>query len=247
MQPCTSPRFDADRLSALLEHQPAQAAKAILAAAGQGVVPAQRLLGRILLDGCGIEQDERLARHWLAVAAQAGDAKAHNLLGRCLEHGWGGEVALSQAAVHYAQAADAGSDWGMYNLGNLLATGRGLPADQALALTCFEKAAQQGHAKSMNVYGRYLEQGIAVAASPLRAARWYRRAAEAGDFRGMFSLALVLASRGEMGEASRWFEQARVEGHTAFLRSALAQLQEAGPRLTSFAASYAEALEGRED
>ncbi len=93
------------------------------------MVEAQALLGQILLDGRGIEQDERLARHWLAVAAQAGNAKAHNLLGRCLEHGWGGEVALSQAAIHYAQAADAGSGWGLYNLGNLLASRSGAGTD----------------------------------------------------------------------------------------------------------------------
>ncbi len=59
----------------------------------------------------------------------------------------------------------------------------------------------------------------------------------------MFSLALVLASRGQMGEAAQWFEQARQQGPVDFLRSALATLQDAGPTLTSFAARYAEAIE----
>ncbi|WDY57152.1 tetratricopeptide repeat protein [Pseudomonas sp. PSKL.D1] len=234
---------DVAGLKAMLEHSPGQAAQAILAAAGQGVVEAQSLLGQILLDGRGIEQDAIVARRWFGIAAQGGSAMAHNMLGRCLEHGWGGEVNLSQAAIQYACAADAGLDWGLYNLGNLMATGRGVPENQAQALMCYEKAAQMGHAKSMNIYGRYLEQGIATAPSPVRAVRWYRRSAEAGDFRGMFSLGLVLVERGEMAEAGRWLEQARVEGNLNFLRSALVTLQGAGPVLMAFAQRYAEQLE----
>lgn len=237
---------DVPGLQAMLEDTPGKAAQAILAAAGQGVVQAQLLLGQILLDGRGIERDTALARQWFGIAAQAGSAMAHNMLGRCLEHGWGGASNLAQAAIHYAQAADAGLDWGLYNLGNLLATGRGVPADQAQALACYEKAAQLGHAKSMNLYGRYLEQGIATAPSPARAVRWYRRSAEAGDFRGMFSLAMVLIERGQMHEAGPWLERARVEGNHNFLRSALATLLGAGPLLAEHAAAYAAELEMRE-
>ncbi|MDH0731197.1 sel1 repeat family protein [Pseudomonas sichuanensis] len=232
-------------LKAMLEHSPGQAAQAILAAAGQGAVEAQLLLGQILLDGRGIEQDAEVARRWFQIAAQGGNGMAHNMLGRCLEHGWGGAVDLAQAAIHYARAADTGLDWGMYNLGNLLATGRGLPENQAQALACYEKAAQLGHAKSMNLYGRYLEQGIATAASPARAVRWYRRSAEAGDFRGMFSLAMVLVERGQVGEAGPWLERARVEGNLNFLRSARVTLQGGGPLLAGYAAAYAGEIEQR--
>ncbi|NIF16399.1 tetratricopeptide repeat protein [Pantoea sp. Cy-639] len=237
---------DVAGLRAMLEHSPGQAAQAILAAAGQGAVEAQLLLGQILLDGRGIEEDARVARRWFGIAAQGGNAMAHNMLGRCLEHGWGGDVELTQAAIHYAQAADAGLDWGMYNLGNLLATGRGVPVNQVEALACYEKAAQLGHAKSMNLYGRYLEQGIATTASPARAVRWYRRSAEAGDFRGMFSLALVLVERGQADEAQSWFERACAEGNLNFLRSSLATLLAAGPLLAAQAAGYAEVLAQRE-
>jgi TPR repeat protein len=74
--------------------KPGKAAQAILAAAGQGAVEAQLLLGQILLDGRGIEEDATVARRWFGIAAQGGSAMAHNMLGRCLEHGWGGEVSL---------------------------------------------------------------------------------------------------------------------------------------------------------
>ncbi|WMW05238.1 tetratricopeptide repeat protein [Pseudomonas entomophila] len=236
---------DVAGLQAMLKHSPGQAAQAILAAAGQGVVEAQLLLGQILLDGRGIEQDAVVARRWFGIAAEGGSAMAHNMLGRCLEHGWGGEVSLTQAAIHYARAADAGLDWGMYNLGNLLATGRGVPANQAQALACYEKAAQMGHAKSMNLYGRYLEQGIAIAASPARAVRWYRRAAEAGDFRGMFSLAMVLVERGELADACLWLDRARVQGNLTFLRSSVATLLATGPLLSDQAARFMAEISSR--
>lgn len=237
---------DVAGLRAMLVHSPSQAAQAILAAAGQGVVEAQLLLGQILLDGRGIERDIPLARQWFAIAAQAGSAMAHNMLGRCLEHGWGGEVDLPRAALAYQAAAYAGLDWGMYNLGNLLATGRGVEQDQALALACYEKAAHLGHAKSMNLLGRYLEQGIATPASPARALRWYRRSAEAGDFRGMFSLAMVLVERGDVLAAAPWLERARAQGNMKFLRTALQSLQGAGALLATDALAYADEIRRRE-
>ena len=53
-----------DDLRAMLEESPAQAAKAILAAAAQGNVEAHALLGQILLDGSGIKRDQALAMTW---------------------------------------------------------------------------------------------------------------------------------------------------------------------------------------
>ena len=60
----------------MLEESPAKAAQALLMAAGEGVVEAQALLGQILLDGRGIEQDPALARTWFGIAAQQGSAMA---------------------------------------------------------------------------------------------------------------------------------------------------------------------------
>lgn len=233
-------------LRAMLEASPGKAAQAILAAAGQGVSEAQLLLGQILLDGRGIERDPQLARRWFSIATRAGSGMAHNMLGRCLEHAWGGPADLPGAAVQYQRAAAQGLDWGWYNLGNLLATGRGVELDQKLALACYEKAAHLGHAKSMNLYGRYLEQGIAGPASPARAFRWYKRSAEAGDFRGMFSLAMVLIERGQLGEARPWLARARVQGNVNFLRSAVLTLQGAGRLLAEEAAVFAQELRQRE-
>lgn len=212
--------LDGDRLKSMLEESPARAAQAILIAAREGVLDAQALLGQILLDGRGIEQDQPLAVRWFEIAAQGGHSMARNMLGRCHEHGWGCTADATIAAGHYRVAADAGLDWAMYNYANLLATGRGVIEDQVQALSLYRRAAELGHAKSMNLLGRYLEEGRVCPADPQAARDWYRRSAVGGDFRGQFSYAAVLADEENIDEALVWLRKALDGGNLNFLRVA---------------------------
>jgi TPR repeat protein len=219
--------LDGEALKAMLDDSPARAAQAILIAAGEGLLEAQALLGQILLDGRGIEQDKTLARRWFEIAAQRGHLMARNMLGRCHEHGWGCVADPSVAAGHYRQAAEAGLDWAMYNLANLLATGRGVAENQPQALTLYRRAAKLGHAKSMNLLGRYLEEGRFCPADPVAAAQWYRRSAEAGDFRGQFSHGCVLIADARIEEGLAWLRRALAGGNLNFLHVAVQTLQQA--------------------
>lgn len=235
--------LDGDRLKAMLEESPARAAQAILIAAREGVLDAQALLGQILLDGQGIEQDQPLAVRWFEIAAQGGHLMARNMLGRCHEHGWGCVANASVAAGHYRVASEAGLDWAMYNYANLLATGRGLIEDQLQALSLYRRAAELGHAKSMNLLGRYLEDGRVCPADPQAARDWYRRSAVGGDFRGQFSYAAVLADEGNIDEALVWLRKALDGGNLNFLRVASkALLSAANPQIHGFAALYHQRL-----
>lgn len=232
--------LDGDRLKAMLEESPARAAQAILIAAREGVLDAQALLGQILLDGQGIEQDQPLAVRWFEIAAHGGHLMARNMLGRCHEHGWGCVADASVAAGHYRQAAEAGLDWAMYNYANLLATGRGVTEDQLQALDLYRHAAELGHAKSMNLLGRYLEDGRVCPADPQTARDWYRRSAVGGDFRGQFSYAAVLADEGNIDEALVWLRKALDGGNLNFLRVASKALSSAiDPQICALATDYA--------
>ncbi|WP_447651790.1 tetratricopeptide repeat protein [Pseudomonas abietaniphila] len=231
--------LDGEQLRAMLQENPASAARAILIAAQENMVDAQALLGQILLDGTGIEQDAALALVWFQIAARNGHAMATNMAGRCHEHGWGCEPDAGKAAEYYRQAAEADLDWGFYNYGNLLATGRGVNKDQARALACYRKAAQMGHAKSMNMLGRYLEEGLCCARDLAAAHDWYRRSAEGGDFRGQFSHAAVLADQGHIEEAVSWLQTALGLGNLNFLRVSRKTLLEAThPDLRALATDY---------
>jgi TPR repeat protein len=231
--------LDGDRLKAMLDESPARAAQAILIAAREGVLEAQALLGQILLDGQGIEQDQPLAMRWFEIAAQGGHLMARNMLGRCHELGWGCAANASVAARHYQVAADAGLDWAMYNYANLLATGRGGVENQPQALNLYRRAAELGHAKSMNLLGRYLEEGQFCPADPQSARDWYRRSAHGGDFRGQFSYAAVLANEGKIDEALDWLRKALAGGNLNFLRVASKALLDApNPEIREIAALY---------
>jgi len=231
--------LDGEQLRAMLQENPASAARAILIAAQENIVDAQALLGQILLDGTGIEQDAALALVWFQIAGRNGHAMANNMAGRCHEHGWGCEPDAAKAAARYRQAAEAELDWGFYNYGNLLATGRGVNKDHARALACYRKAAQMGHAKSMNLLGRYLEEGLCCNRDEAAAHDWYRRSAEAGDFRGQFSHAAVLADRGLIEEAVVWLKTALSLGNLNFLRVSRKTLLEAThPEIRAMALEY---------
>lgn len=231
--------LDGEQLKAMLEESPGRAAQAILIAAGEGVVDAQALLGQILLDGRGIEQDLPLAVRWFDIAARRGHLMARNMLGRCLEHGWGCHADAASAARHYRSAADGGLDWAMYNYANLLATGRGVVEDQALALKLYQQAAGCNHAKSMNLLGRYLEEGRFCESDVAAAFDWYRRSAEAGDFRGQFSHAAVLADAGKTEEALAWLHLALAAGNLNFLRvSSAALLESSDPQMKVMGQRY---------
>ncbi|WP_416740668.1 tetratricopeptide repeat protein [Pseudomonas sp. NFX71] len=231
--------LDGDQLKAMLNESPARAAQAILIAAREGVLDAQALLGQILLDGQGIEQDQPLAVRWFGIAAQRGHLMARNMLGRCHEHGWGCVADATVAAQHYRVGAEAGLDWAMYNYANLLATGRGVIEDQLQALALYRRAAELGHAKSMNLLGRYLEDGRVCPADPVGAVDWYRRSATGGDFRGQFSYAAVLADEGNVEEALVWLRKALAGGNLNFLRVASQTLLSAvNPHIREMAALY---------
>lgn len=231
--------LNGDQLRAMLADNPAKAAQAIVAAAGQNLVDAQALLGQILLDGQGIKRDPALALRWFEIAARHGHVMARNMLGRCYEHGWGCPADAAIAAGHYRRAAASGLDWGLYNLGNLLATGRGVMENQQQALRCYAQAARMGHAKSMNLLGRYLEEGQYCVADPQSAFDWYRRSAEGGDFRGQFSHAAVLADHGHLDQALAWLKSALENGNLNFLRVARKTLAAAPiPAIRAMAGDY---------
>ena len=214
-------RMSYHELQVVLTGDPAEAALWVRSAAEYGVPAAQLRLGRMLLEGNGVERDERAAFNWFVRAADRGDAEAMNMAGRCYENGWGVATDPAKAAERYRSSAEAGHDWGEYNFGNLLFDGRGVPQDQRQALQWYLRAAQRGHGRAMNLAARCFEEGWGCTKSPGEAAEWYRRSAEAGYFRAQFNYAVLLAELGEGPGAAEWFKKALASGDTGVHRATL--------------------------
>ncbi|MFI4908723.1 MAG: tetratricopeptide repeat protein [Steroidobacterales bacterium] len=199
-------------LHALLTGNPAKATAWIRSAAECGVAAAQLRLGRILLAGSAVEQDERAAFVWFGRAAAQGDTEAMNMVGRCHENGWGAPVDLERAAASYRAAAEGGRDWGQYNFGNLLFDGRGIAPDRPQALRWYLRAASQRHGRAMNIVARCLEEGWGCRRCLDDAAYWYHQSARSGYFRGQFNHAVLLVERGLAEPAADWFWKAAAGG-----------------------------------
>jgi hypothetical protein len=205
-------RMSYGSLHALLAGDPVEAAAWVRCAAECGVTAAQLRLGRMLLDGSGVNPNEQAAFGWFARAADQGDAEAMNMVGRCHENGWGVPVDLGAAAASYRASAAGGHDWGQYNFGNLLFDGRGVALDRSEALRWFLQAASQGHGRAMNLVARCLEEGWGCGRSAEDAAYWYYQSARSGYFRGQFNYAVLLAERGLPEAAADWFLKAAAGG-----------------------------------
>jgi TPR repeat protein len=205
-------RMSYRQLHQVLTGDPAEAALWVRSAAEYGVPAAQLRLGRMLLEGNGLERDERAAFTWFERAADGGDPEAMNMAGRCHENGWGVPMDFRKAAERYRASAEAGHDWGEYNLGNLLFDGRGVTRDVAAALQWYLRASHRGHGRAMNLAARCFEEGWGCAKSPAEAAEWYRRSAESGYFRAQFNYGVLLAELGDGTAAAEWFSTALSAG-----------------------------------
>ncbi len=214
----TLQRMKAHELSALLSGDPAEAARWVELAARHGLAAAQLRLGRMLLDGTGLEQDQAAALGWFKTAARSGDADAMNMAGRCHENGWGAPKDNAIAADWYRRSAEAGHDWGEYNYANMLFDGLGVTADPPLAVKWYLKAAAKGHSRAMNQAGRCYEEGWGVPKNHAIAADWYRQSAEGGYFRGQYNYATLLGLAGRAEEAAGWFAKAAEGGNIEIRR-----------------------------
>ena len=211
-----------EELRDLLQRDTGRGAPIVQRLANEGMVAAQLLFGRMLLEGIGTIKSPIAALVWFRRAAADGSAEAFNMIGRCLENGWGTAPDAQRAFECYARSAQLGDDWAQYNLGHLYLDGNGVTRDAALALQWYAAAAAQGHARAMNLVGRCYEEGWGVSMDATQAADWYRRSAEAGYFRGQYNWATVLVKMGRPDEAASWLSRS-AQTATPAVRRAIAE------------------------
>ncbi len=200
-----------NELHQVLSSDPQDAAIWVEAAAACGISEAQIRLGRMLLEGDGLARDLHSAFACFLCAAKSGNADALNMLGRCYENGWGTNVDCESAVRCYRRAAEAGLAWAQYNFGHMLLDGAGITRDRKAAFAWYGRSAAQDHARAMNLLARCHEEGWGTPYNPAAAREWYRRSAEGGYFRGAYNYASILASEGNIEDATTWFERALVK------------------------------------
>ena len=230
--------LDTTQLGDLAE-QPQRAARLVLAAAANGEIEAQALLGQILLEGYGIQADPTLALTGSTSPPSADMPWPATWPGAATNTAGVAQPIRSAPPTTTAARPIWELDWGMYNLANLLATGRGVVKDHdrlpALSSGCRAWSCQVDE-PHRPLPRRRLRRGPDVTAAHAR----YARSAEAGDFRGQFSHAAVLLAQGQWEQARGWLERALRLGHLRFIETALASLRAAAlPQIADIVEAYA--------
>ena len=213
-------------LQQLLAGNPKEASVWVRMAAVEGIPEAQIRLGRMLLEGHGLDKNTQEAFAWFQRAAASGDDDALNMLGRCYENGWGIDVNPTLAFQHYCRAAQLGNDWAQYNLGHCYLDGNGTLRDPKQAFYWYSKASAQGHGRAMNLLARCYEEGWGNERDLEAAHGWYRKSAESGYFRGQYNWANILEDAGQLPAAADWFLQAARNGTQNVRRTVATVLRE---------------------
>ncbi len=154
---------------------------------------AQDMLGRMYLEGQGVEANPNIAAVWFGEATAQGFAEGQYNLGDLYRTGRGVAQDDSEAVVWYGRAAEQGLAVAQQSLGLMLSLGRGGPVDMDGARAWFRRAADQGYAPAQNKLGNMYGKGIGVAQDYAESMVWYRKAAAQGSGEARFSLGLMYA------------------------------------------------------
>ena len=209
----------------------ARAASLLTRAATRGDAPAQYLLGLMLQNGTGVEQDLDASFNWLLAAAEQQHAQAQFALSSAYLSGPEARRDQEQGLRWLRTAASSGVVEAQLTLASMLDDPAGGMTNRRESLDWYRRAAELGHPIAQRILGTRYLRGDGTAADPQEAFRWLTMAAEAGDAGAMSNLGFAFASGTgtdqDLTRAEFWYRAASERGLGRAM-VALARLQERG-------------------
>lgn len=117
--------------------------------AAKGVSVAQLYLGRIYVQGRGLQPDYEKAMSWTRKAVERNNVEAQNFLGFLYYYGLGAPQDYREAMSWYRRAAERGNAKAQASLGSMFANGQAVPQDLVIAYKWFKLAAALGEADAL--------------------------------------------------------------------------------------------------
>lgn len=142
-----------------------------------GIVESEFTAGHLLINGEGVDKDEKEGLKWVRKSAEGGYAHAQNYMGILYRRGLIVNQNYSTALEWYSKAASQGYVIGEYNLGFMHENGFGVKQDYAEARRWYQRAATKGYAEAQNNLGVFYEKGHGVPQDDYKAIELYRKAA----------------------------------------------------------------------
>ncbi len=180
--------------------------------AAQGDASAQFRLGRMYLNGDGVNQDYAKAFEWYQKSANQGNNEAQTLMGHMYYDGKGVNQDYTKAFEWFQKAANQGQPLAQIFLGFMYYDGEGVRQDYAKAFEWFQKAANQGVNEAQSRLGKMYSRGEGVRQDYAKAAEWHRKSANQGNTTSQMLLGFMLATgdgvQQNESEAKEWFGKA---------------------------------------
>ncbi len=137
-------------------------------------------LGRLWLDGRGVQADPERGLSMLQDACEKGDGASCGIIGARYESGKGLPMNLTRAVKMYQRACNLHDGDGCWSLALLYAVGKGVDRNPARNLALTREACDLGSAEACGALARRFLDGQGVHADPARAAELFDRACRAG-------------------------------------------------------------------
>ena len=165
------------------EYNPEFAVKLFTEAANGGITVAKYKLGKMLLNGDGVEKDIPKAIEWLKQAAVEENEFAEYALGRLYLKGEEVEKDVFAAEEYLLKSASRGNKYAAYLLGKEYLRGENFGKDAANAEKYLMKAAEHGNKFAEYILGKEYLSGENFSKDVQKAIDYLKRAAEKGlDF-----------------------------------------------------------------
>lgn len=185
--------------------------------------------GMRLLDGDGVEQDEKAALRMLEISAHGGNGAAAGVLGLCYAKGEHVEQDNEQARQWFEQGVAHENPESMMNLAYMYVNGIGGQTDLKKAAELYEQAATAGFAPAGFHLAQMYHEGQGVQKDLTKEFEWALKSAEAGHVPAQYHVgALYWNGDGvarNLVEAKNWMMQA-AEGGSQPAKAMLAKIAE---------------------
>ena len=160
---------------------PQKAAQIYRVLAQRGNNKAMHRLGKMYLNGDGVQQDYKKAFLLINKAAKQGDTNARCELALMYQRGLGVKMNLRAAYTLYKMAADSGSAQGCYGVGYLLYKGHGVKQDYKKAIEYLKKSEKKRHPGASFLLASYYANGYDGNPDLDKAEEEYDRASKNGN------------------------------------------------------------------
>ena len=165
------------------EYNPEFAVKLFVEAASGGITVAKHKLGKMFLNGDGVEKDIQKAVEWLKQAALEENEFAEYALGRLFLKGEEVEKDIFAAEEYLLKSASRGNKYAAYLLGKEYLSGENFGKDAMKAVEYLELAAEKDFEPAEYILGKEYLRGENFPKDVPKAIDYLKRAAEKGfDF-----------------------------------------------------------------